>query len=102
MIKKSILGLVAVLVLLAFGLFLAREPISLKLVEIIASERMSDPLADLPDALHIGLCGTGSPFPDPERSAPCNVVVAGQQVLLFDSGSGTPRQLARMKLSSGL
>ena len=87
---------------LAVGFVLTQERISLFVIEKMVSQRMADPLAQLPDTLHVGLCGTGSPFPDPERSAPCTVVVAGDQVLLFDSGSGTPKQLSRMELSSGL
>lgn len=31
----------------------------------------------LPDGLHIALCGSGSPFPDPTRAGPCIAVVAG-------------------------
>lgn len=102
MSKRIITGSLVAIAIIGGALFAARQPISLALVDTMVSKRMGDQLADLPDALHIGLCGTGSPFPDPKRSAPCTVVVAGKQVLLFDVGSGTPKQLARMSLSAGM
>ena len=37
-----------------------------------------DHLAGLPDGLHVALCGTGSPLPDPSRAGPCSVVIAGR------------------------
>lgn len=100
--KKTIKMALVVLAILAVGFVIFNERISLMIVKKMVSKRMTDPLAELSNDLHVGLCGTGSPFPDPERSAPCNVVVAGTQVLLFDSGSGSPKQLSRMGLNSGL
>ena len=40
------------------------------------------------DALHVVLCGTGSPMPDPERAQSCAIVYAGGKVFLIDSGLG--------------
>ena len=34
-----------------------------------------------PDALHVVLCGTGSPMPDPDRAQSCAIVYAGKHVL---------------------
>lgn len=100
---NRILTIILIAALIIFGgLYLARKPIAMALVDTMAANRMGDLLADLPDGLHIGLCGTGSPFPDPDRSAPCNVIVAGKQVLLIDVGSGSSKQLARMSLNAGL
>src|SRR5271166_3100848 len=42
--------------------------------------------------LHVIVCGSGSPLPDPERAGACVAVVAGQQVILIDSGSGSWRK----------
>jgi ribonuclease Z len=61
----------------------------------------SDPLASLEDGLHVGLCGAGSPFPDPDRSGPCTVVIAGRDMFVVDAGGGSAVQLARMQLNPG-
>jgi ribonuclease Z len=57
-----------------------------------------NPIAELPDGLHIGLCGTGSPMADPTRVGPCVAVVAGKQLFVVDSGSGSTRNLSLMNL----
>lgn len=46
------------------------------------------------DALHVITTGTGAPLPDPKRVGPQAVVVAGDQMLVFDTGPGSTRQLA--------
>jgi ribonuclease Z len=40
-------------------------------------------------ALHVVLCGTGSPLPDPERAGSCAAVIAGEQLFLVDVGPGS-------------
>jgi ribonuclease Z len=50
--------------------------------------------AELPDGLHVLVCGAGGPLPDTERSSACLLVIAGQRVLLFDVGAGASRNLA--------
>jgi len=55
-----------------------------------------DRAAELPDGLHVYLCGTGAPLPDPNRAGPCLGVVAGQRAFVFDVGSGSVRVLGRM------
>ena len=37
--------------------------------------------------------GTGTPFPDPDRSGPATAVVVGDRVFLFDAGAGVMRQM---------
>ena len=51
------------------------------------------------DALHVITTGTGAPLPDPNRVGPQTVVVAGDQMLVFDTGPGSTRQLALTGLS---
>jgi ribonuclease Z len=46
------------------------------------------------DALHVITTGTGAPLPDPKRVGPQTVVVAGDQLLVFDTGPGSTRRLA--------
>jgi ribonuclease Z len=53
----------------------------------------ADPIAELPDGLHVALCGAGGPMPDPERSGPCVAVVAGQTLFVVDAGTGGARNL---------
>lgn len=60
-----------------------------------------DQLASLGDGLHVGLCGTGSPMVNPRRAGPCNVVVAGDQVLVVDMGENGNRNLNLMGISAG-
>ncbi len=60
-----------------------------------------DRAAELPDGLHVFVCGSGSPMPDPSRAGPCLGVVAGEHVFVVDVGSGGPRRLARMGFPVG-
>ncbi|NDJ61611.1 MAG: MBL fold metallo-hydrolase [Chloroflexi bacterium] len=53
------------------------------------------------DALHVITTGTGAPLPDPARVGPQTVVVAGDQVLVFDTGPGSTRKLALTGLGIG-
>ncbi len=58
-------------------------------------------LTTLPDGLHAGLCGSGSPLADPTRSGPCVFVIAGKHLYLVDTGDGSARKLALMGLPPG-
>ena len=91
------------LVLLAALAWWQRGAISLAFMtrQVAAMTAAADPLAALPDGLHVGLCGAGSPFPDEKRSGPCTAVVAGRRLFIFDSGSGAGRNIARMRLNAG-
>jgi ribonuclease Z len=72
------------MVLVAGGLYAFREPISMTVAKRVSAERMgSNPLKDLPDGLHIAVCGAGSPMPDEKRGGPCTLVIAGQQLSLI-------------------
>lgn len=55
-----------------------------------------DQAAKLPDGLHVYVCGSGSPLPDPDRAGPCLAVLAGKDAFVFDAGSGSIRKLGRM------
>ena len=56
----------------------------------------SDLAASLPDGLHIGVCGSGSPMPDPARQGPCAFAIAGAHLFIFDMGPGASRNLSPM------
>ena len=44
--------------------------------------------------LHVVLCGTGSPLPDPNRAQACTAIIAGGEFVLVDTGSGSWRKVA--------
>jgi len=54
--------------------------------QIIQGDR--DELLD-DGALHVILCGTGSPLPDPDRAAACTAIIAGGRMYLVDVGPGS-------------
>jgi len=60
-----------------------------------------DTLAALQDGLHVGLCGTGSPMPNPIRAGPCNIVIAGDQAFVVDIGDGGNRNIQLMGINAG-
>lgn len=61
----------------------------------------ADPAQGLPDGLHVGLCGTGSPMTDPRHSGPCTAVLAGHRLFIVDAGPGSAATLNRMLLNPG-
>jgi len=97
-----LIAVAAALAVVAVGLWAARGPIAVALMRRTYERAMSrDPLAELPDGLHVGLCGSGSPMPDPTRAGPCVAVVAGRQLFVVDSGPGSTRRLSLMNLPPG-
>lgn len=93
-----ILLFIAIIVGLAFvGLQVFKPQIGQSLFErAIENQAGVDRSADLPDGLHVYVCGSGSPLGDPTREGPCLAVLAGQKAFVFDVGSGTPRNLGLM------
>lgn len=49
-------------------------------------------------ALRVILCGTSSPFPDPNRAKACTLIVAGDKAYVVDTGNESWEQLARMNV----
>ena len=57
-----------VVALLAGSLYAFREPVTLFVAKRVAAKLMSsNPIQDLPDGLHIAVCGAGSPLLDEKR-----------------------------------
>jgi ribonuclease Z len=56
----------------------------------------ADPRSELPDGLHLTLCGAGGPMPAPKASGPCVAVMAGDQFFVVDAGTDGIRNLNRM------
>lgn len=91
------------LLLVAAALWLARGEVALRLMErALARNLGADPLAGLPDGLHLLLCGAGGPLPDPLRSGPCAAVIAGRTLVVVDAGTGGARNLQRLGFAPGL
>jgi ribonuclease Z len=58
-------------------------------------------IGDLPDGIHVVLCGTGSPLPDPARAGPCSGVIIDGKMFIVDIGGGAVRNLGLMGLNPG-
>lgn len=87
---------------IAAAVYLYRGEISVALMRRVAANSIfSDTISTLPDGLHVGFCGTGSPFPSPTRSGPCTAIIAGPQLFIVDAGRGSADIIARMGLQSG-
>lgn len=85
----------AILLVLA-GVFSCRAPIALRILDRgLARNMTADPIGELPDGLHVLLCGAGGPLPDPVRSGPCVAVIAGGRMVVVDAGTGGARNLQR-------
>lgn len=100
---KKIIAFAVLLMVVAVSLFLVfedqivRRAMHKQAVAAISGaglERMAE-------GLHVVLCGSGSPLPDPTRAGPCALVVAGEQVLMVDVGSGSMRNLGPMGVPPG-
>ncbi|MGZ6019590.1 MAG: MBL fold metallo-hydrolase [Phenylobacterium sp.] len=87
---------VAIVACLAWGL---QGPIAVTAMgKLYAQGLGKDPYAGLGDALHVGLCGSGSPMPDPTRAGPCTAVLAGDRLFVVDVGAGGQKNLQLMNL----
>jgi ribonuclease Z len=96
----KLLAILLVLVLVGAGTaFVFRDWIALAAMSRIYARAMqADPYEGLPDGLNIGLCGAGSPMPDPTRAGPCVAVLAGRRLFVVDVGEGGTKNLTLMNL----
>lgn len=97
--KRKIALAAAALVLLAGGgLVLGQD----RLVDRVIRERLQqqpDPTFLTRDEhIRVLLCGTGSPEVSAADAQGCTLVAAGGKLLLFDTGDGSVRSLARSKV----
>lgn len=98
-LRTVVLVLVGVIILGLAGAWLARGKLATAAMSRIYMQAMgADPYAGLADGLHVGLCGSGSPMPDPTRAGPCTVVLAGKKLFVVDSGAGSTKNLSLMNL----
>lgn len=95
------LGLLLLAVLVGSAAFLFQQQIGQVLIQRAAQHAADrDVLVSLDDGLHVGLCGTGSPMPNPQRAGPCNVIIAGDQIFVVDMGENGNRNLNLMGISA--
>jgi ribonuclease Z len=100
--KRFLLIALLVTAVVATGVYAFRAPLTLRLMSrVVAANFESSLIDELPDGLHVALCGAGSPLADPQRSGPCTAVIAGQQLFIVDSGAGSSRVLSRMGIPQG-
>ncbi|MGA7396248.1 MAG: hypothetical protein WBW62_02265, partial [Solirubrobacterales bacterium] len=79
-----------------------RSRVALALVKRQLPKIMAaDPVAALPDGLHVAIVGSGSPLPDPKRGNPCVAVIAGKKVYIVDAGEQSSETLNRMQIDAG-
>jgi len=98
------LGIVLlVLVLFAVGAgILFQEQIGERIfARAVETAVARDVIGDLPDGMHVALCGTGSPLPDPARAGPCSAVIINGKMFIVDIGGGAVRTLGLMGLNPG-
>ena len=99
---KLLLGAVALAAVVGGAVKVFQPQISTMLLTRVANDRAGrDATFGLPDGLHVILCGSGSPFPDPTRAGPCTMVIAGAHIYVVDAGEGGARNLTLMGLPTG-
>lgn len=100
--RKTAVVALGVLVLAGVAAYALRAPLAIAVAQHVSIDKLgADGVKDLPDGLHVGLCGAGSPFPDEHRSGPCTLVIAGTHQFVFDAGSGASRNIGKMGFSQG-
>lgn len=96
---KGALVVAGIAVVGASAAYALRGRLAMAAMERIYAHAMGDdPYAGLGDGLHIGLCGSGAPIPDPIRAGPCEAVLAGRRLFVIDAGAGGTRNLSLMNL----
>ncbi len=100
--KSAALVIAGLVALGAAGAWLFQREIGEAMFRQAVAENVGrDRAGELPDGLHVFVCGSGSPIPDPDRAGPCLGVIAGQHPFVIDVGSGGARRLARMGFPVG-
>ncbi len=96
-------GIVFTLVIaLGLTVVVQKENIAQRILEAGMNKQMGrNVLNELPDGLHLGLCGAGGPLPAPKASGPCVAVAAGKQLFVVDAGTDGIRNLIRMGMQPG-
>ena len=96
--KRSVIWLAIIVILSAGAVWIfGQRWIGERVFDNAVAQRVGvDRTAELPDGLHVFVCGSGSPMPDANRAGPCIAVLAGRDGYIFDVGSGSDRKLGAM------
>lgn len=95
--KKLLLTLLILSALVVAIVFIFQKQVATRLMQQMAHKNVGrNIIPTLPDGLHLALCGTGSPFPDPTRAGPCSAIIAGDRLFIVDTGEGSARNLGYM------
>jgi ribonuclease Z len=99
---KLAIAAAALLLVASTAFIVGQERIGMALFTRAVDARVGrDVTTSLPDGLHVVLCGTGSPLPNPTRAGPCNVVIAGKRIFVVDIGEGGARNINLMGIPVG-
>lgn len=99
---KALISVAALAIVTSIAVKIFQPQLGTVLLARVAAERAGrDATAGLPDGLHVIVCGSGSPLPDPTRAGPCTMVIAGRHIFVVDAGEGGARNLALMGLPTG-
>ena len=92
-----------VLCVIFVGAYAFRKPILDLVIAFAVKHRLTNStIANVPDGLHVGLCGAGSQLlVDPKRSEPCVVVVAGKNLFVVDAGNKSTQIIEGMGFGAG-
>jgi ribonuclease Z len=100
--KKLGIALLLLVLLAAGAGLLFREQIGERLfARAVETGVARDVIGALPDGIHVALCGSGSPLPDPSRAGPCSAVIIDGKMFIVDIGGGAVRNLGLMGLNPG-
>ena len=99
--KKRVVAVFAIALTAVIG-YSQRAAIAERiLAKGLEARMMANATDDLPDGLHLTLCGAGGPMPAPNASGPCVAVIAGDQFFVVDAGTDGLRNLNRMSYKPG-
>lgn len=101
--KAALIGAAVVFALIVAGWLTYRsEATALALLDrTVASNLTGDALADLPDGIHVLLCGAGGPLQDIQRSGTCVAIQAGEHLYVVDAGTNGARNIGRFGVNTG-
>ena len=94
---------VIIAVTLMIGIYAFRSPLLHRVIETAVDHRLTNStVTNLPDGLHLGLCGAGSQLlVDPKRSEPCVFVLAGKNLFIVDAGNKSTQLIESMGFGAG-
>ena len=102
LLKKSLVWLLGLALVLASLVWAFQRQVGTALLQRVAHTAVGrNVIPTLPDGLHVALCGTNGPFPDPTRAGPCTAVIAGDRLFVVDAGEGSARNMGYMGLPLG-